>query len=113
MRPTPTLAAIVGGLLTCTLLAPPTAADAKPNGQGPTERTVTDGTTTFTVVTNPNGGATLSYIAGGPVKLLKVRSGKTTLAFKDMNANGKLDTWEDWRKSIDERAKAPAQEVTI
>ena len=113
MRPTPTLAAIVGGLLTCTLLAPPTAADAKPNGRGPTEKTVTDGTTTFTVVTNPNGGATLSYIAGGPVKLLKVRSGKTTLAFKDMNANGTLDTWEDWRKSVDERAKALAQEVTI
>ncbi len=113
MRPTPTLAAIVGGLLTCTLLAPPTAADAKPNGRGPTEKTVTDGTTTFTVVTNPNGGATLSYIAGGPVKLLKIRSGKTTLAFKDMNANGTLDTWEDWRKSVDERAKALAQEVTI
>ena len=45
MRPTPTMAAIVGGLLTCTLLAPPTAADADPYGSGPTEKTVTDGTT--------------------------------------------------------------------
>ena len=69
MRPTPTVAAIVGGLLTCTLLAPPTTADADPYGSGPTEKTVTDGTTSFRVVTNPNGGATLSYIAGGPVKL--------------------------------------------
>ena len=114
MRPTPTLAAIVGGLLTCTLLAPPLVADAKPSsGQGPTEKTVSDGTTSFQVVTNPNGGATLSYIAGGPVKLLKIRSGQTTLAFKDMNANNKLDAWEDWRKSVDERAKSLAQEVTI
>ena len=65
------------------------------------------------MVTNPDGGATLSYIADGPVKLLKVKSGRTTLAFKDMNANGKLDAWEYWRKSVDDRAKALAQEVTI
>ncbi len=79
----------------------------------PTERTVSDGTTTFTVVTNPRGGATLSYIKDGPVTLLKVRTRTAILAFKDMNANGKLDTWEDWRKPVDERAKALAQEVTV
>ena len=61
MRPTPRLAAVVGGLLTCTMLIPPVAADAKPSGSAPTEKTVSDGTTTFKVVTNPDGGATLSY----------------------------------------------------
>ena len=55
MRPTPRLAAVVGGLLTCTMLIPPVAADAKPSGSAPTEKTVSDGTTTFKVVTNPDG----------------------------------------------------------
>ncbi len=80
---------------------------------GPTETTVTDGTTTFTVVANPEGGATLSYVAGSPVHLLKVDTATATLAFKDMNANGALDAWEDWRLPVADRAKALAQELTI
>lgn len=30
-----------------------------------------------------------------------------------MNVNGRLDAWEDWRKPVNERAKALAQELTM
>ena len=86
MRPIPTLAAIVSGLLTATMLTPVGAAEARPAGASYTERDISDGVTTFPVVTNPGDGATLSFVKGGPVKLLTVRSGRTTLAFKDLNA---------------------------
>ncbi|MFT4295866.1 MAG: glycoside hydrolase family 3 N-terminal domain-containing protein [Micropruina sp.] len=111
MRPTPIPTAIAAGVLAGALLAPTgTAHAALP---GPTQRTVSDGTTTFTVVTNPDGGATLSFIKDGPVKLLEEQTDKGVLAFKDMNGNGKLDPWEDWRKPVAERAKALAAELTI
>ena len=113
MRPIPTLAAIVSGLLTATMLTPVGAAEARPAGASYTERDISDGVTTFTVVTNPGDGATLSFVKGGPVKLLTVRSGRTTLAFKDLNANGRLDVWEDWRRPVAERAKALAQELSM
>ena len=32
-------------------------------------------------------------------------------AFRDMNGNGKLDLWEDWRQSADDRAAALAAEL--
>ena len=60
-------------------------------------RDVSDGTTDFVVVENPNGGATLSYAADGAIELLEVKDGNDTLAFKDLNGNGELDTFEDWR----------------
>ena len=34
-------------------------------------------------------------------------------AFKDLNGNGKLDVWEDWRLTSDERAAALASQLTI
>ena len=114
MRARRTLAAVVVGLLaTGTALATTTATAAgSPRGPAPSERTVSDGKTTFTVFTNP-GGATLSYVPGGRITLLRERTDSGELAFKDMNANGRLDAWEDWRKTPDERAKALAQELTI
>lgn len=69
-------------------------------------REVTDGTTTFTIVDNPGDGKTLSMSADGGFALLEVEDGGQTLAFKDMNSNGELDTWEDWRLSAEERAEA-------
>lgn len=113
MRTRPTLAAAAVGLIAfCGVLTPlaPARAQALP---GPTERTVSDGKTTFTLVTNPAGGATLSYVKGGPVRLLTQRTATAELAFKDMNANGRLDAWEDWRRPVNARAKALAQELTI
>ncbi|WP_420175872.1 glycoside hydrolase family 3 N-terminal domain-containing protein [Luteococcus sp. OSA5] len=103
------------GLATATCLvmgggavAPSNAADASF-----TTRTVTDGKTTYTEVTNPDDGAVLSYVPGGAVKLLEVKTSSATLAFKDMNANNELDAWEDWRKSPEERAKSLAPELSM
>lgn len=112
MSSTRRLSAIIAGLVAAgTTMAPISTAHAAPT-PGPTERTVSDGKTTFTVVTNPLGGATLSYVAGS-MPILKVDTGTATLAFKDMNRNGRLDAWEDWRKPTADRAKALAQELTI
>lgn len=76
-------------------------------------REVNDGTTTFTVVENPRGGKTLSFAADGPVELIEVEDDGATLAFKDMNANGKLDKWEDWRLDDRERADDIAAGMSI
>ncbi|WP_238343777.1 glycoside hydrolase family 3 N-terminal domain-containing protein [Microbacterium sp. RG1] len=76
-------------------------------------REVSDGTTDFVVVENPRGGKTLSYSAEGPIELLEVEDDGATYAFKDMNGNGELDTWEDWRLDSKERAAALADEMSI
>jgi beta-glucosidase len=62
----------------------------------------------FNMVTNP-GGQTLGYSPLSGVKLLTVDG----LAFKDLNKNQKLDKYEDWRLSFDERAKDLASKMTI
>lgn len=77
-----------------------------------TTREVSDGTTDFVVVENPNGGAQLSYSAEGGIELLEEESDGATLAFKDVNANGELDTFEDWRVAPAERAAAYAETLT-
>lgn len=51
------------------------------------------------LVTN-EGGATLGYSADSGVKLLQVDG----YAFKDLNKNGKLDKYEDWRLDAETRA---------
>jgi beta-glucosidase len=106
------VAGALGGLVAAITVVP-NPASAEPELPGPSERTVSDGTTTFTVVTNPNGGATLSYTPGSGMGLLTVTTSDATYAFKDMNANGRLDAWEDWRQPIGARARALAQELTI
>jgi beta-glucosidase len=62
----------------------------------------------FNLVTNP-GGKTLGYAPSSGVKLLTADG----LAFKDLNKNGKLDKYEDWRLSFDERAKDLASKMSI
>jgi len=52
----------------------------------------------WTRVTNPDGGAELGVMDAA--KIIQVDG----LAFKDLNGNGKLDLYEDWRQSIDDRA---------
>ncbi|WP_454728340.1 glycoside hydrolase family 3 N-terminal domain-containing protein [Cellulosimicrobium protaetiae] len=78
-----------------------------------TTREVTDGTTTFVVVDNPGDGPTLSYGADSAVELLTEEVDGQEYAFKDMNANGSLDTWEDWRETAQDRAAALSEELTI
>ncbi|WP_263121254.1 glycoside hydrolase family 3 protein [Cellulomonas sp. RIT-PI-Y] len=69
-----------------------------------TTRDVSDGTTDFVVVTNPGDGATLSYGADSGIELLTETVDGKEYAFKDMNGNGTLDLWEDWRESAEDRA---------
>lgn len=91
--------AAAGAMVGATALAGAPAVMAAPLPE-PTERTVTDGHTTFTVVTNPGGGDVLSYVPGSGVSIMRVKTPDAVLAFKDMNGNKKLDVWEDWRRDV-------------
>jgi len=64
--------------------------------------------TDFNIVKNEDG-STLGYNPNSGIKLLTVDQ----YAFKDLNKNGTLDTYEDWRLSADERAKDLASKMTI
>ena len=55
------------------------------------------------------GGQTLGYSPKSGVKILTVDG----LAFKDLNKNGQLDKYEDWRKPVAERAKDLASKMTV
>lgn len=73
-------------------------------GQNWTETRVS----TWTKVVN-KGGQTLGYSLASGVKLLTDKG----FAFKDLNRNGKLDKYEDWRLPVDVRAKDLASKMTI
>ncbi len=62
----------------------------------------------FNLVEN-QGGQTLGYSPMSGVKILTVNG----LAFKDLNKNGKLDAFEDWRLPHDQRAKDLASKLSI
>lgn len=66
------------------------------------------GTGSRRIVTNKEG-QTLGYDTTSGVKILTVKG----LAFKDLNKNGKLDKYEDWRLSADERAKDLASKLSV
>ena len=55
------------------------------------------------------GGQTLGYTPASGVSLI-VKNGK---AFKDMNRNGELDSYEDWRLTVDERAKNLVSQMSV
>lgn len=63
---------------------------------------------TFKLVSN-EGGQTLGYSSTSGVKILTV----DRLAFKDLNKNGKLDAYEDWRLPVDERANDLAAKLSV
>ena len=54
-------------------------------------------------------GQTLGYDTASGVKLLTVKG----FAFKDLNKNGKLDIYEDWRLAAEERAIDLASKMSI
>lgn len=78
-----------------------------------TTREVTDGRTSFVIVDNPGDAPTLSYSPDSGIELLDEVVGVDTVAFKDMNANGELDKWEDWRETFEDRAADLASQLTI
>lgn len=57
----------------------------------------------WTKVTNEDGGPVLGTM--DTTKIIQVDG----YAFKDLNGDGKLDLYEDWRQPVDERAKALAE----
>jgi beta-glucosidase len=62
----------------------------------------------FSVITN-SPGQTIAYSPKSGTKILTVDG----LAFKDLNKNGSLDKYEDWRLSADDRAKDLASKMTV
>ena len=54
-------------------------------------------------------GPTLGYSPTSGVKILTVDG----LKFKDLNKNGKLDMYEDWRLPVEERAKDLAKKMSL
>ncbi|AJQ29699.1 glycoside hydrolase family 3 protein [Pelosinus fermentans] len=73
--------------------------------KAPVEKTTADG---YELVENMHGPE-LGYSKDSGVKLLTV-DGKV---FKDMNRNGKLDKFEDWRLTPQQRAEDLAQQISI
>ena len=63
---------------------------------------------TFKLINNQNG-QTLGYSPTSGVKILTV----DRLAFKDLNKNGTIDPYEDWRLPVDERAKDLATKMSV
>ncbi|WP_071146050.1 glycoside hydrolase family 3 protein [Bacteroides ihuae] len=62
----------------------------------------------FVLVKNSNG-VTLGYSPDSGVKIITVNG----LRFKDLNRNGKLDKYEDWRLPADVRAKDLAKRMSV
>lgn len=87
--------------------APAASAEVEELGSGDvkwSEETTADG---WVKVTN-EGGATLGYSPDSGVKLLQ----SDGYAFKDLNQNGELDVYEDWRQDTNTRAKDLASKLT-
>ena len=62
----------------------------------------------FTVIRN-EGGRTLGYCLDSGVEIIEVDG----FAFKDLNRNGVLDAYEDWRRPSRERAENLASQLTL
>lgn len=62
----------------------------------------------FITIENVNG-PTLGYSPNSGVTILETDG----LKFKDLNRNGLLDSYEDWRLSVDERAKDLAIKMSV
>jgi len=60
-------------------------------------------------IVQQNGGQTLGYSPESGVSIIEDGG----YAFKDLNRNGVLDVYEDWRKSPEERAKDLAAQLSV
>ena len=61
------------------------------------------------IVINQTKGPQLGYSEASGIQILNVDG----FAFKDLNRNGELDVYEDWRKSPEERTRDLASQMTI
>src|SRR5699024_869491 len=64
--------------------------------------------TDFILVENKQG-KTLGYSPSSGITIIE----EDGLKFKDLNKNGKLDKYEDWRLTSDERAKDLATQMSV
>ena len=64
---------------------------------------------TYNQIINPDKGKVLGYGSNSSIKILSVNG----LAFKDLNKNGKIDKYEDWRLPANQRAKDLASKLSI
>ena len=78
---------------------------AKAEGSKWSEKRTADG---WIRVTN-EGGKTLGYSPDSGVELIEVDG----FAFKDLNRNGELDVYEDWRETNETRARDLAEKLEI
>src|SRR5688572_15869295 len=62
----------------------------------------------ISLITN-TGGQTIGYSAASGIKIITVDG----FGFKDLNKNGKLDKYEDWRLPVDIRAKDLASQMSV
>ena len=62
----------------------------------------------YTIVQN-KGGQTLGYAPGSGITLVE----KNGFAFKDLNKNGVLDAYEDWRLTVDERTQDLVSQMSV
>lgn len=63
---------------------------------------------TFKII-EQSKGITLGYVPSSGIKIIK----DGNFSFKDLNRNGSLDKYEDWRLSSDERAKDLASKMSV
>ncbi len=82
--------------------------DPEEFGSGTPKYTTEDVEDGWTKVTQ-EGGPTLGYTPNNGLDLIQVDG----YAFKDLNRNGKLDLWEDWRQTPEDRAAALSQELPL
>ena len=61
------------------------------------------------VLITQKGGQTLGYSKESGIDILTV----DRYAFKDLNGNGSLDVYEDWRRSFEDRAADLASQLSI
>lgn len=61
------------------------------------------------ILVEQKGGPTMGYSPQSGVKILTVDG----YAFKDLNRNGKLDAYEDWRRPCSERAADLASQLSV
>lgn len=79
-------------------------------GSGVNTQTNQPGTDSSGIVLVKNtNGPMLGYSATSGVKILTVDG----FSFKDLNKNGKLDKYENWRLTVDERAKDLASKLSV
>ncbi len=100
------IAVLLAAMMISTSLGTVVSAEDQGNsGEKWSEETTADG---WVKVTN-EGGTTLGYSPESGLNLIE----EDGYAFKDLNGNGELDKYEDWRLDNEERAEDIASKLTV